>query len=265
MKECNMTEEAKNVVAAPAVNAVQVYKADDDFADMRPQDKISPRLKLMQALSPEVSAQKALQGEFAINESCVLKRGEKMKIIPIMWFFTWTEFNPDRNAPKEKKVLARSADPLSTIAQEAARYVEVKDSKGNMVQKVTEAFNFIVLIPSLGGYDTFYTITFQRSSHKVGKTFLNRLKSMKDARYETLPIFSHSFELSSEFVDKGTDKKYFAPVIGAAEEVPAERIEELKVLAMGLKAARKAFVEREMERAAEDEAKETDAKDEPNF
>ncbi len=244
-----------NEIIKPATNAITLanYNADDDFADMRPQDRINPRISLMQALSPDVNAGKAVQGEFCVNGQSVLKRGDKLKFIPLMWWFQWTEFNVDRNAPKDKKIIAKSVDANSELAILASKYAEVLDSKGNKVMRVTEAFNFAILIPAIGGWDTVYTTTFQRSAHKVGKTFLNRLKSLKSGpEYKTMPFFSHFFDLSAEFIDKGADKKYFAPVIGNQYDVPEDKLEYLLQLSVGLKAQKQAFIQRELDRTEED-------------
>jgi hypothetical protein len=263
-----MSDDDKKALTTPQANAVSSYVADDDFADMRPQDRITPRIRLMQGLSPEVAAGKANPGEFAANGMTIIRRNIKAKMIPLMWWLQWVEFNPNLECPPDKKVLGRSVDPNSDLAIKAAKFVEVINSRGKKTFAVTESYNFAVLLPDISGYDTIYTFSLQRSSHKAGKTFLNRLRGMKNPDMTQMPIWSHAFDLYSEFIDKGADKKYFSPIIGEHHEVPEDKHAGLIQMVTGLKAAKAAFLARELERAdsdADDHVGDASAAEEPKF
>ncbi len=233
-------------------NDLKIYNPEDDFAQVRAQDLIVSRLRLQQALSPAVNAGKMVQGCFAIDDNEVaIERGTLTRIIPIMFWFQWVEFNPDMNAPKEKKILNKSIDPSSTLAQEAEKYVTVLNPEGKKVFKVTESYNFVVLCPDLGAFERPFVISFQRSSHKLAKAWLNRMMNMR-VNGAKINMWRNSWELGAEFIDAGPKKKYFLPNINKPEPVPEDKWEFLHGLATKLREGRAALAARELEKAADD-------------
>ncbi len=240
---------------------VTVFNPDDDFAPMRPQDQIVSRLRLQQSLSPAVTAGRLPPGCFSIDDLEVgIERGKNSLIIPLMFWFQWVEFNPNMDAPKKEKVLAKSVDPTSKLAQEAQNYVTVINSLGKKVNKVTESYNFVVLAPMIGGYDRFFVTSFQRSAHKVAKMWLNRMHNMR-VNGAKINMWRNSWELGAEFKDEGPQKKYFVPVIDKPQPVAEDRWAFLNATSSALREQRAAMAARELERAGEDEHDEADAKE----
>jgi hypothetical protein len=246
-------------------NAIKIYNPEDDFAQMRPQDTIVSRLRLQQALSPAVNAGKMVQGCYAIDDNEVaIGRGELTSIIPLMFWFQWVEFNPDMNAPKEKKVLSKSIDPTSDLARESAAYVTVKNPEGKTVFKVTESYNFVVLCPDLGVFERPFVISFQRSSHKLAKAWLNRMANMR-VNGAKINMWRNSWELGAEFKDEGPKKKYFLPTINKPTPVPEDKWEFLNATANGLREQRAALAQRELDKSVEDDVAEASGAAESHF
>lgn len=243
-------------------NEIKIYNPEDDFGQMRPQDTLVSRLRLQQALSPAVNAGKLVQGCYAIDDNEVaIERGTVERIIPLMFWFQWVEFNPDMNADKKNKVLNKSIDPTSDLARESAAYVTVKNPEGKAVLKVTESYNFVVLCPGLGAFERPFVISFQRSSHKLAKAWLNRMANMR-VNGAKINMWRNSWELGAEFKDEGPKKKYFLPTMNNPIAVPEDRWEFLNATATGLREQRAALAQRELDKAEEDaHAEETGSKE----
>jgi hypothetical protein len=254
------TEDAKNEVIIKANNALAAYNVKDDYEGVRQQDIITPRIRLQQLTSPAVGEGKAAAGDFMLdNTEMLLRRGNKTKIIPLMNWLQWVEFNPDRKAPKDKRVLSRSVDPVGELAKSAEKYEEILNPEGKKQFRVTESFNFAVLLPSVGFFDTVYILSFQRSGIRVAKGWLNTLLRRRQSNGDKMPWFSAMFDLSSVFKDEGGDRKYFVPSIDNMTETPMEQWPGLAELVTKLRAGKKAMMERELEREHELEATEADA------
>lgn len=224
-------------------NDLSLYtSAQDDFSGMRQQDLIIPRVQLMQAISPQVTSGKWRMGQYIdmVQEQPVVDNGKVAKIVPLMFWLEWIEWNPDRAAPKDKKVLARSTDPSSELAKMAEHYVEVDTPKGKRL-RVTEYYNFIVLAPSYtGNYEDAFMINFSKSSHRTGKSWLNKLMKAKirvgDASIRA-PIWAHAWELSTKNENKDGNV-YSMPIIGAGEMIPVEVHASVKAISDAMKQRR---------------------------
>ena len=265
-----MSDEVKNEVALAAQNALATYKAEDDFQDVRPQDKLTPRIRLQQMTSPSVAEGKAAAGDYMLDSGeVILHRGGTTKIIPLMHWLQWVEFNPDRDAAKDKRVFGRSVDPNGDLAIAAGKYEEVVNPEGKKVFRVTESYNFAVLLPSIGFYDTVYIISLQRASHRVGKGLINTLLGQRQSDGVRYPFFASMFDLGNVFKDEGPQKKYFVPTFEKRMETPQAQWPGLAVLVTKLRADKKAMMDRELEREHDDTAAgvtaASSAKDEKHF
>lgn len=243
-----------NEVILKATNALAAYNVNDDYEGVRTQDLITPRIRLQQLTSPAVGEGKANAGDFMLdNTEMLLKRNNKTKIVPLMNWLQWVEFNPDRKAPKDKRVLSRSVDPVGELAKAAESYATIIGPDGKKAFRVTESFNFACLLPSVGFFDTVYILSFQRSGHRVAKGWINTLLRRRQSNGDKLPWFSAMFDLSSLFKDEGGDKKYFIPSIDNMTETPMEQWPALAELVTKLRAGKKAMMDRELEREHEAE------------
>lgn len=237
-------------------NDLSLYSSvEDDFKDMRKSDLIVPRVQLMQAISPQVTSGKWRMGQYIdmVQEQTVVDIGKTAKIVPLMFWLEWVEWNPDRSAPKDKKVLNRSLDPSSQLAKMAENFVEVDTPKGKKL-RVTEYYNFIVLIPSYSGnYEDAFIINFSKSSHRTGKAWLNKLMKARIKLGDTFirsPIWANEWELTTKNESKDGNV-YSLPIIGSSNMIPVEMHEQVKHNSDSMKAMRAEIIAKNA--AAEDE------------
>ena len=230
-----------------ALAVINNYNAADDFADMRQQDTILPRLAIQQGLSPLVMDGKAAAGDIVDSSTnkVLIKKGDKSKIIPLMFWLEWIEWNPDRNAPKDKKVIERSTDPNSELARRAARYEERVRSDGKKEFVVTEYYNFIVLAPeATQSWTDMFSYGFCRSSHKVGKLWLNKMSKMVhdiEGQRIKAPMWSNLWELST-VIEVKENNRFAVPVIGGCERLPDDYWTDLSLMATALRERRSSIV-----------------------
>ena len=87
-------------------NDLSIYSsANDDFAGVRQQDVIMPRLMLQQSNSPGVQDGKYKMGDIVDSqqESAAIGIGSTGSIVPLMFWLEWIEWNPDRAAPRIRR------------------------------------------------------------------------------------------------------------------------------------------------------------------
>jgi hypothetical protein len=245
-------------VTVPQVNAVTItdHKPEDDFADMRKRDIMTPRLALLQPTSPLVIEGQYKGGQFIDGTSVVIDMGKVEKFIPVTKWLHWTEWNPDRDAPADKKILSRSFDINSWQAKAAEGFHMVKDPHGKEKLKITEYFNFILILPGAHfNLSNMFMFSFARSSHKIGKVFLNRMMRTRQPNGEQAAMYMNQYELGSKLKTEGNNR-WFEPTIGpVATPTPEEYWPEIKEMVIALK-NRKAemearMIQRELEEAAE--------------
>ncbi len=224
------------------------YNAADDFKDMRPQDKLLPRLRLMNFSSPLVKAQKAHAGAWvdSATEATVIPSGETGVLIAVMYFNEWIEWNVDKGCAPEKRIVARSADPMSEIAKAADRREEVQTPKG-MKPRVTEYYSFLALAPGyFGNYTDLVMMNFARSAHRVGKAWLNRMRGFKIKEGENViqaPMWAVGWDIGSSVKQKDGDD-YYIPMIGNGTLVPNDAVPTVRQVALDCKASRAAIMDR---------------------
>jgi hypothetical protein len=221
-------------------NALSTYtSANDDFADVRQQDIIMPRIALQQATSAGVVDGKYKMGQFidTAQETVAIDLLKIGKVVPLVFWIEWIEWNTDRAAPKDKRVVNRSTDPQSDLAKQASQYVKVMTTQGERL-KVTEIYNFICLLPSYSGnYVDPFHIGFSKSSHATGKSWLNKLMKAKIRVEDQLiraPIWANEWEISS--LKEQKDGNTFArAVIGSSTMLPVELHADINALSIAFK------------------------------
>lgn len=213
-----MTSQPSN----PTNNALSLYGSyniEDDFKEMRQQDKILPRLMLMQGQSKPVMERKAGVGDWieSSGQNVVIKGGESKLIIPLMFWLEWIEWNPNRK-DTTKRILNRSTDPNSELAKLAAARVKVKNEQGKDVNKVNETYTFLVLVPEFtGDYENPMLLSFARSGYFPGKQWLNRMRGISrdiGGQKVKVPMPAAAWAFSSAM--KEQPEIHQIPVIGAA-------------------------------------------------
>lgn len=220
------------------------YDAADDFSDMDASDIITPRLKFLQGLSKQVKKGQGKYGDLfnTQTESVVCPYGEAITVVFMTYWKEWVEWDPQRNS--KKPILNRSTDPDGELARLCRQRVKVYNDKGKEVNKVTETYNTILLVPSVS-WDQLFLMSFARTHHKVFKKYLNAASHLKYDPYEKgvkvkCPMFGAAWNLKG--VEEGeTGEEYIEPEISFDEFVQAEHLEILLPMASELKRQREQY------------------------
>jgi hypothetical protein len=114
---------------------------------------------------------------------------------------------------------------------------------------VTEYYNFIIALPELtGNFEELFIFGFSKSSHKVGKLFLNRARKLRTPGGQDIaPLWFNAWELSSFVEQNERNEKYMIPMIGNCKLVDTAWHPALSEIAAGVKAQKAAFADRTVE------------------
>lgn len=225
--------------------------SDDDFVDMRKRDFILPRAQLTQPLSPDVVEGRCPAGairDSSTKQVIVAPKQEGMFIIPLMFWLEWIEWNRDRDASKDKMIIERSVDPTSKLARRAEAWETYVNDQGKEKAVVTEYYNFVCAIinAKYNDYDSVYLTGFARSSHKIGKMWLNSMYKRRieiNGEYVRPRMWATRWALSTRLETKDS-YKFFIPVIGEGTENPRTDWAKLKDIADSFTARRAEIMDR---------------------
>lgn len=242
-----------DIILAPTAGALSTLftGADDDFADMRKKDLILPRASILQALSPDVVEGKYPAGtvvDSATKSVIAEPRKDGLKIVPLMFWLEWIEWNRVRNVDKKERILGRSTDPQSDLAKRAEKWEVYTNDQGREVCTVTEYYNFTAALvdPKRGNYDDVYLMGFARSSHRVGKMWLNRMLKTRinvDGAFVRPPMCFMQWAFKTELIKKD-GFSFYAPCIGDGEETSRDLWPMLKAMSDEMKQRKHDIMER---------------------
>lgn len=155
------------------------YLQDDKSLDTLKKHKLVPRLKIVQALSPE--ALKDAHGEgsavLAPANALVCRKGESFDFVPLFFFVEYMKWS-DRNDKESLAIVSRSFDQGSELARRALdpelrqELYDPERPKG-FSYAYQEHLNWIGYIHGnspLAGNEV--CISFARGEHKHGKAFI---------------------------------------------------------------------------------------------
>lgn len=133
---------AKQEVTAPNSSALPAYlqgqTKQNKIGNIDSSDKIMPRIKLMQSVSPELDAfENAKKGEFWHNVASI-SLGNKLRGIPIIMRKTYVLWAPRGD---DRGILARANDGLHWDLPGAEFTVKPKNSPHNVTYKLGQTVN----------------------------------------------------------------------------------------------------------------------------
>ena len=224
----------KNEIAQANTGVVPAFMREDKTykPEMGAEDKTLPSVKILQAVSPEVTDSKegAKAGVLWHNiqdESL----GAEITIIPLRRLKRYVLFNPNRGA--DEGILARSGDGIHWSPPNTAFQVDINgkkvtwETKGsvaesglvewgtsdpsdpNSIPAATRIYTAICIAPDKPELGAFM-LNLQRSSEKVAKSWNSKIDMANCAPYGQL------FNLSIEKVKRGSGEVYFVPNFKAA-------------------------------------------------
>lgn len=245
----------------PSTNLFGDYNAGEDFKDMRASDLILPRLRLMAFNHQLVKERKAEAGAWVdtSTEATVIKSGEVGTLVPLLYFLEWIEWSPDKTA--KKPIIARSTDPLSALAKSAERFEKITVPLKGERLRVTEYYSFLVLAPQyFGNWSDMMMLNFSKTGHKIGKSWLNRMRGFKVKDGEQTvqaPMWAVGWDVGSKVAVNDANEDYYIPVVGNGTLIPAEAMDTVRCVANECKSRRQALMDRNSNVA--DAATETEA------
>lgn len=199
-------------------NAYMAAQEVHGFEETRPEDFVIPRIKVINALSPE--RQDGVAEEGALLNSLTQEDVAGKRFIPIKQYYSNIEWNPDRSA--EQRIFCRSND--GRIAQNAEGICACErcgknkfdNSKtGKEAQPLcTSYLNFLGFIE---GTPMPVVLSFARTNYNEGKKLLSIAKSMRQS------IWNYAYTLGSRLVTKDRNKWYILTTQMAGETTAEER------------------------------------------
>lgn len=188
------------------------------FEDANPEDIVIPRIKVINALSPE--RQDGVASEGTLLNSLTQEDVTGKRFIPIKAYHSNIEWNPDRSA--EQRIFCRSNDGRIAInADGACSCAQCGKNKfdnsktGKEAQPLcTSYLNFLGFIE---GSPMPVVLSFARTNYNEGKKLLSIAKSMRQA------IWNFSYTLNSRLITKDRNKWYIMVTQMSGETTAAER------------------------------------------
>lgn len=167
------------------------------FEETKPEDIIIPRIKVIQALSPERVDGEAVEGE--ILNSLTKEKLNGIPFIPIKQYYTNIRWNPDRNA--DIRMFCRSFDGRigqddtgSLICEQCKKNQFDNTKTGKEAQPTCTAFiNFLGFFE---GNPMPVVLSFARTNYNEGKKLLSIARSMRVA------IWNYAYTIESKKVSK---------------------------------------------------------------
>ena len=184
---------------------------DTGFEEMGADDLQLPRLKLLQAMSPEIENDEALRAGQILNsvtgDSWSSEQG--VKVVPCVYHKTYVEWAPVGSGAKGPVAVHQSKEVMNdTIRADDGKYYK-NDNSGNYIE---ETANYFVLIIGGKGETSQAVVSMKSSQLTPSRNWNSKMKNLKiekaPGEYFPAPMWSHSYLLKSEKVKNG-DKTWY--------------------------------------------------------
>lgn len=188
------------------------------FEEARTEDVLIPRLKVINALSPERQDGTADEGD--VINSLTGESVVGMRFIPIKQYYSNIEWNADRNA--ENRILCRSFDgrigigEYGILACEQCRRNQFDNSKKGKEAQPT-CTSYINFLGFMEGNPMPVVLSLARTNFNEGKKLLSIARSMRTS------IWNYAYVIKSTLVSKDRNKWYNIQVSMAGETSQDER------------------------------------------
>ena len=212
-----MNDENKNALANPSETAlVSPSEPVFGFEESRPEDQLVPRVKVINALSPERTDGICQEGD--IINSLTQEDVKGKRFIPIKQYYSNIEWNPERGA--ETRIFCRSADGRIGVNDEGSCSCDACGKNKFDNTKVGRAAQ-----PTCTAYINFLgffadnpmpvVLSFSRTNYNEGRKLLSIAKSMRQS------IWNFAYTLDSKKVTKDRNS-WYTPVVSMAGATTAD-------------------------------------------
>lgn len=199
-------QEAAAMALVQSQQSLEVFDPDKayGFEEADSADVVIPRIKVINALSPERLDGEAEEG-WIIN-SLTKERVEELHFVPIKQYYSCIKWNPERD--EDPRMFCRSADGRVGITADGAtllckqcgcdKFDNTKQGKAAQptCTRYLNFLGFFVENPAL------VILSFARTNYNEGRKMLSISKSMRSA------IWAYSYVVSSRQVTKDRNKWY---------------------------------------------------------
>jgi hypothetical protein len=189
----------------------QFENVQTGFEDMNADDLQLPRLKLLQAMSPELENDDALRAGHIYNSvtSDWWPGDQGVRVVPCVYHKTYVEWAPVGSGAKGPVNVHQSKDVMaSTVRGDDNKYY-TNDNSGNYIE---ETANYFVLIMGDKGETSQAVISMKSSQLTPSRNWNSKMKNLKIKNskgvYFTPPMWSHSYLLKTEKTKNG-DKTWY--------------------------------------------------------
>ena len=189
----------------------QFEGVETGFEEMNADDLQLPRLKLLQAMSPELENDDALRAGHILNSVTGdwWPSDQGVKVIPCVYHKTYVEWAPVGSGAKGPVAVHQSKEVMNdTIRGDDGKFYK-NDNSGNYIE---ETANYFVLIVGGKGETSQAVISMKSSQLTPSRNWNSKMKNLKiqnaKGSYFTPPMWSHSYLLKSEKAKNG-DKTWY--------------------------------------------------------
>ena len=200
-------KESNNAVAIMS----QFEGVDTGFEEMSADDLQLPRLKLLQAMSPELENDDALRAGHVLNSVTGdwWPSDQGVKVIPCVYHKTYVEWAPVGSGAKGPVAVHQSKEVMNNTIRGDDNKFYKNDNSGNYIE---ETANYFVLIIGGKGETSQAVISMKSSQLTPSRNWNSKMKNLKiqnsKGTYFTPPMWSHSYLLKSEKAKNG-DKTWY--------------------------------------------------------
>ncbi len=207
----NKTVVKKNNGSSAVAIMSQFENVQTGFEDMNADDLQLPRLKLLQAMSPEIENDESLRSGHIYNSVTGewWPADQGVKVVPCVYHKTYVEWAPVGSGAKGPVAVHQSKEVMNnTVRGEDNKYY-TNDNSGNYIE---ETANYFVLIIGGKGETSQAVISMKSSQLTPSRNWNSKMKNLKIKNSEgvhfTPPMWSHSYLLKSEKTKNG-DKTWY--------------------------------------------------------
>lgn len=148
------------------------------------EDRMIPRLKIMQPLSPEVDEGIAKSGEF-LNSIAKKSYGKEIQIIPIVWWKSRIDWAPREDGGE---ILCQARDAVHGTVNGACADCELSKWHDKEAPECTAIINILMLVNSA----ELIACSFMKTSYGTGKQLINLFN------YKGVDIFNFQYTLYTQ-------------------------------------------------------------------
>jgi hypothetical protein len=161
--------------------------------DIDQEDKVIPRLKIMQALSPEVLKDRISEVGNLLNSLTKMDYGKLMTIVPVFWYKSRIYF---RDRKDGGGILCRADDGKHGTVYGTcmdcihSKWSKDSESQQSVAPKCTAIINIVALVLTQAPH--LVCISFFKTSYNAGKQLINIMN------YKNVDIFNYAYDIYTE-------------------------------------------------------------------